>query len=318
MSDIIIDDAERKLAEYKEQLAQIEAYLTSDAKNPEWLKLKKDIESVIKMTQTLIEVQQNKEAEGGESSSTPQQNNEMETFQSLTSVEVGDRIEVMGDRPYAAVVTGVSSDGAEVTLKYYEVGKEVTLPLGRMRKIITKNGYTNDQVGPGLKCQCRFAADRKWYDCVVDEITPHGFNVTYTKFGNKEEVPLEYLRHTPVTALKVDKVEATGFVVPDNLKILPTDTEEEKQKKKRKIKAIKSKNRLDIKDKEQSAVQNSWKAFTVKNANKAKKTGSVSHIKKRSMFASPEEVDGKVGVTGSGMGMTQVEDRKRYKLNVPK
>jgi hypothetical protein len=33
-----------------------------------------------------------------------------------------------------------------------------------------------------------------------------------------------------------------------------------------------------------------------------------------SMFASPDAVDGKVGVTNSGSGLTEFETRKRFKL----
>lgn len=242
---------------------------------------------------------------------------ETDNFQPITTVQIGDRVEVIGDRPYAGIVTSLGADPSECTLKYYEVGKEVTLPLSRMRQLVSKNGLAADQVGPGLKCQCRFAADRRWYDVEVDELTPHGYIVSYTKFGNKEEVPLEYLRHTPVAALTAVKSEAGGLTIPDNLKILPTDTEEEKLKKKKRIKGIKSKNRLENIDKERSAVQNTWKAFTSKSSKQAKKSGSMPPVRKRSMFASPEEVDGKVGVTRSGQGMTHTEDRKRYKLNGP-
>lgn len=317
MSEFNESDPAQKIAAYKEQLAQIEAYLTSDQTNPEWLKLKHDIENVIKMTETLIQVQ-TKESQSGESSSSAAHSiSEVESFQALTTVQIGDRVEVIGDRPYAGVVTGVSADSLSCTLKYFEVGKEVTLPLSRMRKLVSKNGLSSDQVGPGLKCQCRFATDRKWYDVVVEEITPHGYSVTYIKFGNKEEVPLEYLRQTPMAVLIGDKTEAGGIVIPDNLKILPTDTEEEKLKKKKRIKGIKSKNRLENIDKERSAVQNTWKAFTTKTTKMSKKSSAIPHVKKRSMFSSPIEVDGKVGVTGSGLGMTPMEERKRYKLNGP-
>lgn len=37
---------------------------------------------------------------------------------------------------------------------------------------------------------------------------------------------------------------------------------------------------------------------------------------KRSIFASPDSVDGKVGVTGSGKGMTKFEDRSKHAFNV--
>lgn len=310
-------DPELKIAAYREQLAQIEAYLTSDQTNPEWLKLKKDIEHVIQMTETLIEVQKKEASEGKPKEVPVEAPPPVEKYEAVSEVQVGDRVEVIGDRPYAGIVTGVNPELAECTLKYYEVGKEVTLPFSKMRLLINKNSLPSDSIAPGLKCQCRYAPDRKWYDVVIEKVTPHGYVVTYTKFGNKEEVPLEYLRNTPISALKVEKSEGSSVVIPENLKILPTDTEEEKQKKKKRIKSIKNKNRLENLDKERSAVQNTWKAFETKTLKQAKKHGGVPHVKKRSMFASPEEVEGRVGFTRSGKGMTQNEERKRYKLNGP-
>lgn len=39
-------------------------------------------------------------------------------------------------------------------------------------------------------------------------------------------------------------------------------------------------------------------------------------IKKQSMFASPEGVEGRVGFTGSGQGMTDYSERKKHKFTV--
>jgi hypothetical protein len=39
------------------------------------------------------------------------------------------------------------------------------------------------------------------------------------------------------------------------------------------------------------------------------------NLRKTSIFASPDTIDGKVGVTGSGAGMTDFRERKKYKLN---
>ena len=41
---------------------------------------------------------------------------------------------------------------------------------------------------------------------------------------------------------------------------------------------------------------------------------SVAGIQKSSMFASPETVEGKVGVTNSGKALTEFEQRKRHKF----
>jgi survival of motor neuron-related-splicing factor 30 len=105
------------------------------------------------------------------------------------------------------------------------------------------------------------------------------------------------------------------FFQIDYLKILPSDTEEQKLRKKKKLKALKQ----QVKGKESEIISNnkqaSWQTFVKKSSSKRVK-GSVSGkvLGRDSMFASPDEVDGKVGVTGSGKGTTDFEQRKRYKF----
>eukprot|EP00958_Prasinococcus_capsulatus_P019882 scaffold2527_cov337-Prasinococcus_capsulatus_cf.AAC.9 len=41
-------------------------------------------------------------------------------------------------------------------------------------------------------------------------------------------------------------------------------------------------------------------------------TGFFTGRKKESIFKSPESLDGRVGVTGSGKGVTHFKDRKRH------
>lgn len=106
--------------------------------------------------------------------------------------------------------------------------------------------------------------------------------------------------------------EADGFVMPEHLKAQPTDTDEQRAKKRKKIKALK----LQIKTKEADALssskQNSWTSFVKKQSGKKVKGG----VKADSMFASPDAVNGKVGVTGSGSGLTEFEQRKRWDLSL--
>merc|ERR1711871_979784 len=101
-----------------------------------------------------------------------------------------------------------------------------------------------------------------------------------------------------------------GFVVPPHLVITATDTEEEKSRKKKKIKILKSKFKEKQEEVEVKAVQNSWKAFMTKGVKK-----NVQGIRKNSMFVSPDTVEGKVGVTGSGNKLTEYGDRKRLKAS---
>ena len=45
------------------------------------------------------------------------------------------------------------------------------------------------------------------------------------------------------------------------------------------------------------------------------KAGFFTGRKKESIFKSPEGFDGKVGVTGSGKGITSFQDRKRHEFD---
>lgn len=113
----------------------------------------------------------------------------------------------------------------------------------------------------------------------------------------------------------LNRVTNYSFCLAENLLPLPSDTEEQKLRKKKKIKALKHQN----KEKETEMISNnkqaSWQTFMKKSSTKRVK-GSVSGkvISQGSMFASPDAVDGKVGVTGSGGTLTEFEQRKRYKF----
>jgi hypothetical protein len=99
------------------------------------------------------------------------------------------------------------------------------------------------EVSVGYQCQAKYAMDLQYYDCVVTGITKNGYNITYSAYGNVEEVPLEYLREMPRVmatlptsawsgATSSSKKDAKGknsdglIPIPEALKILPTDTEE--------------------------------------------------------------------------------------------
>lgn len=61
--------------------------------------------------------------------------------------------------------------------------------------------------------------------------------------------------------------------------------------------------------------QQSWLDFKTGKGAK-KKTGFLSTAKKGSIFSVPEGTSGKVGVVGSGQGMTEQPTRPRYDLSL--
>lgn len=106
------------------------------------------------------------------------------------------------------------------------------------------------------------------------------------------------------------------LVIPEHLKILPTDSDKVKSKKRKKVKALKSKKRFEKLDHERAKKKSNWRDFNKKNT---RVRGFYTTTNKGSMFASPDSVDGKVGVTGSGKGLTKEKTADgvlRYKPKV--
>jgi survival of motor neuron-related-splicing factor 30 len=111
------------------------------------------------------------------------------------------------------------------------------------------------------------------------------------------------------------------FVIPDHLRLLPTDSEEEKARKRKKVKHLKAQwkqrhaGALEAQaEAQQGGGPGSWKDYLNKSKKKSKGLGA---LKKGSIFKSPDTVDGRVGVVGSGQGMTDFEKRNTFtKRNV--
>lgn len=258
-------------------------------------------------------------------------------------LEVGEHVEVLGgDRPFAAAILEISpnpssSDELIYKIRYYEFPDTPVLLPSNSAKLerITPGPYNatynqkhSNLLAVGSKCEAKYATDGKYYDVTITGVTSCGYAISYIQYGTSEEVPLEYLRPSansshPSSAFAKkpigtksgstatnDQKKSAIIPIPENLKILPTDTEEEIARKKKKIKAIKNKNRIIAQEEEVAQVQHSWKTFVDKG-----KKRSLAGITKASMFSSSESTISKVGVTNSGKGMTSYDARKKYKFD---
>lgn len=227
------------------------------------------------------------ETEGGEDDEDEEENDEQDDEGSEGYAErglrVGDRVLVSGgEYPFAGVITAMISS-AEFKVRYYAYDAEVSLPLTSLQRI-PRGEFKSSDVSVGLKCQCKYSVDQQFYDVVVSKKTAIGFLVTYTEYGNSEEVPIEFLRPAPLDLQKElqggasvashtagkepekgkDKEEGKLIPIPEKLKILPTDTEDEKARKMKKLKIIKNHNRKVEQELETAQVVQSWQKFAAK------------------------------------------------------
>ncbi|KAH9684493.1 Tudor domain-containing protein [Citrus sinensis] len=84
-----------------------------------------------------------------------------------------------------------------------------------------------------------------------------------------------------------------------------------KAAKRKKIHAFKSKMRFEQLEVTQNKRQNAWQQFQTTKG-KTKKVGFFSGRKRESIFKSPDDPYGKVGVTGSGKGLTDFQKREKH------
>ncbi|EYU33297.1 hypothetical protein MIMGU_mgv1a010686mg [Erythranthe guttata] len=171
------------------------------------------------------------------------------------------------------------------------------------------------------------------YDGTIEELTPNGYYVRYDGWGNREEVDPDNVRpiqeSNPDPLLEAEKIavatkealkrkiaqaaskESESWTVPQKLQIDPNDSEDVKAAKRKKLHAFKSKMRMEAKEVTQNKRQNAWQQFQTTKG-RAKKVGFFSGRKRESIFKSPDDPFGKVGVTGSGKGLTEFQKREKH------
>ncbi|KAL4470185.1 hypothetical protein ABPG74_011796 [Tetrahymena malaccensis] len=293
----------QKLIEYKNNLVKLDTLIQIES-NEEQLEelrsLKTDLENAIQVQEQEIKTKQN---------------NEYFFFntEAIQAEHVNRLCKVFYENElkwYHGIITFVDNDEQKVNVQI----------IG-YRDIITVNSvYTKlkpkpdpELFQPGFACEAIYPDDGKYYPCIIEKITDDGrYVIKFKKYNNKEEVSIYLLRESRKTQQDHRKKrtfdDLTEFKVPDNLKILPNDNEQVRQTKKKKVKALKQQFKQAQIEKHQSEKQGKWNDF--KNNASNKKVGHFQSKKsQQSIFQSPETIEGKVGVTGSGKGMTNFSVR---------
>jgi hypothetical protein len=215
----------------------VDELLQLDPSNTQFLKLKEDLNQLIGLTRALLVQVLNggakPAAESTEAVTPSSSSSSAPVSVRKGAIQVGEVVEVTGgERLYAGVVTGIINP-TEYKIKYFEYADEVSLPVTSLQRP-PMSFYTPEQVQVGLTCQCKYALDQTYYDCKVTAITPNGCVVTYTAYGNSEEVPFAYLKPQTSAAKPIKhggkaagkNATSGGLIpIPDSLQILPTDTE---------------------------------------------------------------------------------------------
>ncbi|XP_075997871.1 survival of motor neuron-related-splicing factor 30 [Genypterus blacodes] len=155
----------------------------------------------------------------------------------------------------------------------------------------------------GSKCMAAWSRDGQVYEAEIEEIDKDNGTaaVTFMGYGNAEVIPLLNLK--PLEEGKLRDEDGK----PKSKKEQIAEQREYKKKK-----AQKKVLRMKELEQEREEQKSKWQQFNNKAYSKNKK-GQV----KRSIFASPESVNGKVGVGTCGIAdkpMTQYNDTSKYNV----
>ncbi|XP_034948020.1 survival of motor neuron-related-splicing factor 30 [Chelonus insularis] len=228
------------LQNYKLQLQQVEAALTTDPSNEELLKLKIDLEEVIELTHDLIKSQQQEKRQAN------------------------------GMDPKDPILLAVLANKWKV----------------------------------GDQCMAPWSEDGKYYEATIDAINEDGVvNVTFNEFKNTDVTMLNQLKSVAKRPAsdwadqKSKKMQAAAAGADPN-----KQREYLKKKKQRKLQRFKEL------EEEREQEKNKWLAFTTKSAKKG--------VTKKSIFATPENVNGRVGIGTcgvSGREMTKFSNGEKWR-----
>ncbi|XP_028278556.1 survival of motor neuron-related-splicing factor 30 [Parambassis ranga] len=157
----------------------------------------------------------------------------------------------------------------------------------------------------GDRCLAVWSNDGGVYEAEIEEIDRENGTaaVTFSGYGNAEVIPLQNLKVIE---------EGTLLTEDGNLKQKSKKEQIAEQREYKKKKAQKKVQRMKELEQEREDQKSKWQQFNNKAYSKNKK-GQV----KRSIFASPESVNGKVGVGTCGIAdkpMTQYHDTSKYNV----
>ncbi|KAG8712579.1 hypothetical protein FRC08_014352 [Ceratobasidium sp. 394] len=159
----------------------------------------------------------------------------------------------------------------------------------------------------GDECLAKYSGDSQWYPARITSVGGSDerrvFNVVFKGYNSTEQVDASALKPMPAGGWKGHTAAAHGK------RRLTQEEEEERERKKKK-----NEKKLEVraaKAKEQNNKQAAWQKF----AKKSEKKGVViAGIQGSSIFKTPDNPHGRVGVTGSGRGMTEYAAREKHKF----
>jgi len=158
----------------------------------------------------------------------------------------------------------------------------------------------------GDECLAKYSGDGSWYPARITSVSGSTqkpvYSIVFKGYNTTELLDPTFLK--PLTSNYMQSAAYTS-----KHKLTPEDEEERERKKK------KNEKKLEVraaKAKEQNHKQATWQKFAKKSEKKGVHIAGVSGT---SIFRTPDNPLGRVGVTGSGKGMTDFSPMGKHKFS---
>ncbi|GFY45261.1 survival of motor neuron-related-splicing factor 30 [Trichonephila inaurata madagascariensis] len=162
-----------------------------------------------------------------------------------------------------------------------------------------KDSSSSHSWNTGDRCLAPWSEDGQYYEAVIDDITEDGqCTVSFTAYGNTDVCDAEQLR-----PLDKDHRDFSDGSSKSRKQLLQA------QKDYKKKKAQKKAQRMKQLEEEREKEKVKWHSFNAKAFNKK------GHVKK-SIFASPDNINGRVGIGTCGIGgrpMTEFQQQEKWR-----
>ncbi|KDE05678.1 hypothetical protein MVLG_03912 [Microbotryum lychnidis-dioicae p1A1 Lamole] len=267
------------LETYEYQLSQIKLALVKHPTNTDYLTLKDELTSLIDLTKEYLD-------SVAASTSTPS-TTKPSTFTT----------EPPQPKPQPKASTSTSHQ-----------------PTSTSTSTSTPTSKPTFQYQAGQECLAKYSGDHKYYPCRITTVGGSDenrvFSIIFHGYEATEIVSLKELKPLPTTTTSSQTAQV-GMGGSEGKKRLGQVEDLEATEKERKRKKYEKKAETQAnKTQEQGLKQKSWQTFAKKGA---KKGVVIPGIQGASMFKSPEDLNpqARVGVVGSGRGMTKSLEKKK-------
>jgi survival-of-motor-neuron-related-splicing factor 30 len=317
-----LEELQSSLREYKDQLSLVEAHLkgsedatSDDDERQELDKVRVDLLEVISLTEDLVK------------DALPPPSTQQSPEGSSRQKEKGDDADAA-----KASTSSVLPKELQENIRRNQA-KAALLGTGPAKWAV---GHRCEAFRVEQQQQQQTEGGGEWREATVRSLHESSGNyvVEFKSDGHMQEASVELVRphremlreevYAPVAAPKrnqcagaedLAKTSGEKREVPTNLIIRPDDDERTRIKKKKILKSMKSKHRFAEMDRKQQSKKSDWQSF-VKGKGSKKKKGFYTGRKRESIFKTSDDGQGRVGVVGSGKGLTNYKQTKRHEFEL--